>query len=305
MFPTQIDVPAGTPADTETTTSTPEQGSDVEEAAQSAQADLPGQTENKSPEKTEKKSAAGNTQVMSDADIRNMVQNSVFSLEEAYQSGEYERAKRELDALLSMMDQQFVSDAEKVKYIDRNFRPGQRGLTFAMIADDLGWQRSAASPVETDQTQIIQNSLAAERTAETAKTTSQNTTAVGVAATAAGAKSVNLPPPPPPETDATPTYRDMEKLDKAVFAADSSIEEFFDPELRRFIQQEIRKVALDMGEPPNFILPEDFVKEIEFFIRRFQTEKYYRIFLKMPSAAPENTFRRCGSHSRKRDFRKK
>lgn len=66
-----------------------------------------------------------------------------------------------------------------------------------------------------------------------------------------------LPPPP-----------DNEPLDRDYFSSD----------LHGFIRGEIKKVAVDMGEPDDFELPDDFVKEIEFYIRRFQRESYYHKF---------------------------
>ena len=271
------------PQETEAAAETRQADRDAAETPQRAQAELTGQQS----EQNEKAAAAPEKKTettgrMSDKDMKEMIKYNVYAMEEAYQEGAYERAKREMDAVLNMMGTQFSSDAEKIHFIDRNFRPGQRELTFAIIMQDLGY-RQPAPPVESDQTQIIQNSLAAERSAENAANVSTNSTSstapTGAGVAAAGAsQSVNLPPPPPPETEATLTYRDMEKLDDAVFAADSSQENYFDPELRRFIQQEIRQVAIQMGEPPNFVLPEDFVNEIEFFIRRFQTKGYYREF---------------------------
>lgn len=48
--------------------------------------------------------------------------------------------------------------------------------------------------------------------------------------------------------------------------------------LHQFIQDEIRRVAIQMGEPENFQLPDDFVREIEYYINQFQTVPTYRDF---------------------------
>jgi membrane-bound lytic murein transglycosylase D len=71
---------------------------------------------------------------------------------------------------------------------------------------------------------------------------------------------------------------DIFRADIKSIKPDYSGKGYFDRDLHKFIQKEIREVAIHMGEPANFKLPGDFVREIEHYIRRFQSEEKYREF---------------------------
>lgn len=54
--------------------------------------------------------------------------------------------------------------------------------------------------------------------------------------------------------------------------------QLFSRDLHGFIREEIRRVAIHMGEGSDFDLPDDFVREIEHYIREFQEIPKYRKF---------------------------
>lgn len=172
------------------------------------------------------------------------IKNSADAIIEAYLSQQYEQSKYEFETLIRTMDPlPLDSRAAKINHLDRYYPPIDQSLTFAIIDDDLRWRN--VQPV----------------------------------------KPVELPPPA-----AAADWEKAEMPDK-LFADNPSGADraslvipgsksgfYFEKGLHKFIQQEIREVAIHMGEPENFKLPDDFVKEIEYYIRRFQNEPYYRKF---------------------------
>lgn len=70
----------------------------------------------------------------------------------------------------------------------------------------------------------------------------------------------------------------LDEIEERTEAAKAERPRSFDRDLHRFIQREIRAVAVAMGEDRDFELPRDFVFEIEHYIRKFQTDQKYRDF---------------------------
>ncbi|MCB0274756.1 MAG: LysM peptidoglycan-binding domain-containing protein [Calditrichaeota bacterium] len=98
-----------------------------------------------------------------------------------------------------------------------------------------------------------------------------------------------LAPLPGEDSDAAgkePAQGEIASLDEGAVAAPlpekvddpRSSDGGFGRDLHSFIQDEIRKVAVHMGEDEDFELPEDFVAEIEFYIKNFQSNETYRKF---------------------------
>lgn len=192
---------------------------------------------------------------------------------EAYEKGDYTTAKQELNlakTLLSQLD--LKSDAEKVDYLDRTFLPPRHtGATYAIIEEELTEieSKGSAQPAQTELGSsntlgsILDASVANNNAPEIADSTSDSLS-----------------------QDTSATINELTNLDEdTAFQADIptinsdfSGRSYFDSNLHNFIQQEIREVAIHMGEPKDFKLPKDFVKEIEHYIRRFQTEQKYQDF---------------------------
>ena len=164
---------------------------------------------------------------------------SADAVVEAYLAKNYEQAKYELESLLRLMDPlPLDSRADKINHLDKYYAPLDANLTFAIINDDLRWRKVSPSQ----------------------------------------------PVVPPPATSDLDVAEVPDKLFTEKASADNiklpDIKKgsYFEKGLHRFIQKEIREVAVHMGEPVNFKLPDDFVKEIEYYIRRFQNEPYYQKF---------------------------
>jgi membrane-bound lytic murein transglycosylase D len=165
---------------------------------------------------------------------------SADAVVEAYLAKNYEQAKYELESLLRLMDPlPLDSRADKINHLDKYYAPLDANLTFAIINDDLRWRKVTPS------------------------------------------QPVVAPPPAASDPD-------VAEVPDKLFAETASSDNiklpeikkgsYFEKGLHRFIQKEIRDVAVHMGEPVNFKLPDDFVKEIEYYIRRFQNEPYYQKF---------------------------
>ena len=70
----------------------------------------------------------------------------------------------------------------------------------------------------------------------------------------------------------------LDEIDSDTEPVETERPRSIDRDLHRFIQREIRSVAIAMGEDRDFELPRDFVFEIEDYIRKFQTDEKYREF---------------------------
>jgi membrane-bound lytic murein transglycosylase D len=187
-----------------------------------------------------------------------------------FQQGDYQKAKEELvlaKGLLTRLGLQ--TDSEKIDYLDRNFAPHGMALSFAIIEEELakivGAGQTSSAGANQPNTEIASYSAPGSLTVnsapvEEAVSTSEET---GDAAPAAD--------------DAT-AYENVFRADVKSIKPDYGGKGYFERDLHNFIQKEIREVAIHMGEPSNFKLPDDFVREIEHYIRRFQNEEKYREF---------------------------
>lgn len=176
----------------------------------------------------------------------------------AYAGGEYAQAKYELDELLKFLDPlPLETTADKINYLDTYYPPENEEFTFALLADDLAWRKVKAeakrpSAVERSQNSAIEKAEMPDNLFEPEFSTP------------AAGRNVN-----------TSTARSAIKPPSARRGS------YFDGDLHRFIQQEIQEIAIHMGEPRDFKLPDDFVIEIEYYIRRFQNEPKYREFFEL------------------------
>lgn len=203
------------------------------------------------------------------------VQTHAKALIEAYEKGDYQRARQELDITKGILSQlNLNSDAEKIDYLDRHFTPQRWNYSFAIIAEDL------ALPDNVNGGQTADTELASLNGQGTVLDQSMN-------------PAITSPPPEqvpaantvansPTSLDSSTTNDDiddiMDQADVKSARSDFVGKNSFDRDLHNFIQQEIREVAIHMGEPKDFKLPNDFVKEIEHYIRRYQNEPKYREF---------------------------
>ncbi len=165
---------------------------------------------------------------------------SADAVVEAYLTKNYEQAKFELESLLKLMDPlPLETRADKINHLDKYYAPLGANLTFAIINDDLRWRKITVSqPIAAPSPAESELDVAEVPDKLFAETTAPN--------------NIKLP-----------------EIKRG---------SYFEKGLHRFIQKEIREVAIHMGEPVNFRLPDDFVKEIEYYIRRFQNEPYYQKF---------------------------
>ena len=207
-------------------------------------------------------------------DINAQVKAHAKRVMEAFEKGDYSTAKQELNQakmLLSQLD--LKSDAEKIDYLDRAFLPARHsGVTYAIIEEELSEiDKANSQPPKMELASYnapgppaaLDSSVAKNNPALTEDTLSE-----------------------PLSPDVSAGVNELTSLDEddafvadvPTINSDFSGRSYFDSKLHNFIQQEIREVAIHMGEPKDFKLPSDFVKEIEHYIRRFQTEEKYREF---------------------------
>lgn len=179
------------------------------------------------------------------------------ALLEAYNLQDYAQAKYELESLLTMMDQlPLETKADKIDYLDRHYAPKNQDITFAIIADDLTWRKVKAAPQREKASVFFPAPGESWEKAEVPD-------------------ELFEPEPPVTNNDRGVKNKSRASVEKPKFKHGS----YFSKGLHRFIQKEIHEVAIRMGEPQNFKLPKDFVKEIEYYIRRFQNEpKYHEFF---------------------------
>ena len=179
------------------------------------------------------------------------------ALLDAYNLQDYAGAKYELEALLTMMDQlPLETKADKIDYLDRHYAPKNQDITFAIIADDLTWRKVKAAPQREKAAVFFPAPGESWEKAEVPD-------------------ELFKPEPPATGDDRGVKSKSRASVEKPKFKHGS----YFSKGLHRFIQKEIHEVAIRMGEPRNFKLPKDFVKEIEYYIRRFQNEpKYHEFF---------------------------
>lgn len=202
--------------------------------------------------------------------IHASVQTHTKALIKSYEKGDYQGARQELDiakGILSQLD--LKSDAEKIDYLDRHFAPLRWQYSFAIIAEDL------ALPDNTSSSEPAGAEIASINGLGTMIDPSMN----AADTSALPAPAENTISNSPVSLDSS-TFDDdiIDKADVKSARSDFVSKNSFDRELHNFIQQEIREVAIHMGEPENFKLPNDFVKEIEHYIRRYQNEAKYREF---------------------------
>lgn len=203
--------------------------------------------------------------------IHATVQMHAEALIEAYENGDYQRARRELDIAKGILNQlDLKSDAEKIDYLDRHFAPLRWQYSFAIVAEDL------ALPDNTNSSEAVDTELASINGVGTV--TDQPENSANTSPPMAQAPIVNTTANNPASLDSSTDDAIMDKADVKSARSDFVGKNSFDRDLHNFIQQEIREVAIHMGESKNFKLPNDFVKEIEHYIRRYQNEPKYREF---------------------------
>ncbi len=140
--------------------------------------------------------------------------------------------------------------------MDRHYSLQDQNITFALIADDLNWRNVKAAPQREKAAVFFPAPGESWEKAEVPD-------------------ELFEPEPSVTGVDRGVKNKSRASVEKPKFKHGS----YFDKGLHRFIQKEIHEIAIRMGEPRNFKLPKDFVKEIEYYIRRFQNEpKYHEFF---------------------------
>lgn len=196
----------------------------------------------------------------------------------AYKGNDLAKSANELAAAKQVLNQlNLKTDAEKIDFLDRHFPPAEAGLSFAILEEELRAGRSpktaSAEPAQTpgaaDKAAIAPSSTALSTLPALAEETNKP------AAEDSSAEITWTPDEPGNGTAANnfPSQADIRSL-----LPGFNGKSYFDQNLHNFIQSEIREVAIHMGEREDFKLPADFVKEIEYYIRRFQNEAHYREF---------------------------
>ncbi|MCK6620290.1 MAG: LysM peptidoglycan-binding domain-containing protein [Calditrichaceae bacterium] len=195
----------------------------------------------------------------------------------AYKGNDLTKSAKELAAAKQVLDQlNLKTDAEKIDFLDRHFSPSEAGLSFAILEEELRAGRSPQT-ASAEPVQIPDNAGNAGMAPQ-----------IGLPALPAAAEEAEEPAAE--DSSAETTWTPDEPSNGAAAnnpASQADIrftlpglngKSYFDQNLHNFIQYEIREVAIHMGEREDFQLPSDFVKEIEYYIRRFQNEPHYREF---------------------------
>lgn len=195
----------------------------------------------------------------------------------AYREKDLAKSAKELAAAKQVLNQlNLKTDAEKIDFLDRHFPPAEAGLSFAILEEEL---RAGRSP-----------KTASAEPARAPDAADKAVTAPQTGLTTLPAAAEEAEEPAVEDSSAETTWTPDEPGNGAAANNPSSQADirfilpglngksYFDQNLHNFIQNEIRKVAIHMGEREDFHLPPDFVKEIEYYIRRFQNEEHYREF---------------------------
>ncbi len=186
----------------------------------------------------------------SERDITNDLRERCYAIVDAYRLGNYDIARQELSYAFHILnDLGLRTDADKIDYLDRKYPPREWGLTYAIITEELAWSSNRNSYQSSDLV-----------------VTASNTSDAG------GSEYLDTA-----KEDAY-VYDRGAPVQQSTASANIGRKNYFDGDLHRFIQKEIREVAIGMGEPKDFTLPDDFVKEIEYYIRRYQNKEHYRKF---------------------------
>ena len=194
-----------------------------------------------------------NAPVSSSREYDQLLASRAQAIVTAYKQDDFETAHAEFTYVMHMLDDLGLrSDAEKVAYLDRHYPPEGWGLTYAIIREELVWLKEPGNLAAATASSEDLATIAVQGGLEDLKTADED-----VLIYDRYDRDQNVP------------YQSLSNL---------SGREIFDGDLHKFIQKEIKKIAVEMGEPEDFKLPDDFVKEIEYYIRRFQNVEHYRKF---------------------------
>lgn len=195
----------------------------------------------------------------------------------AYKSNDLKKSAKELAAAKQVLNRlNLKTDAEKIDFLDRHFPPAEAGLSFAILEEEL---RAGRSP-KTVSAAPAQTPGAASKAVIIPPTVLPDLPALAEESDEPAVEDSST------ETTWTPdepgnglaANTPASRADIRFILPGLNTKSYFDPNLHNFIQNEIREVAIHMGEREDFKLPPDFVREIEYYIRRFQNEPHYREF---------------------------